>query len=213
MNKPEAKPATLSPTHEGGKCRIVSGKRVRNFDRPRIMRRENVTALYFDKSAVVGANAPAGTWFEDDGIVVVCPTCGHKNPVPIGPEGYKIDARGLLWPSVLCENLACSPVFDRYVLLKGWTTMGRFSRKKEREEGVLLYCLVWKKWVKGPNGEGWYLMPFEYCHAASEAEARNTWAGFIATTCKNGEVVAIAPSFDPHVAGDADPRESILARR
>ena len=202
----------LCPEHGGGKFTVLSGKKVRHFDRERIVRRENVTALFFMKAASRGEAGP-GMWFSDDGPVLVCPECGTLSPIPLGPNGYRIDSRGLVYPSVLCEKPECS--FDHYVLLKGWSSMGVFSRSKEREEGKILYCMVWKKWQKGPLGEGFYLQPFEYCHAASEAEAREQFSGLLLSTVKpqGGILIAIAPSFDPHVAGYADRAESILSER
>jgi hypothetical protein len=195
-------------TPDGGRVVIRSGSKKRTIVAPTIMRRENIQCLIFPKVDVGVGMAPPGAWFiSDSDIVMVCPRCGTRHLVLIERDAYKIDARGLLYPSVLCPNDKCD--FDRYCLLQGWRGMGKLGRKKDNERGIILYCLAWQKWMRGPTGVwSWYLQPFEYCHAVDLRAAQITWEAFIQH--EKGRVVGIAPSLDPHVSGDGDPAHSIL---
>jgi len=90
--------------------------------------------------------------------------------------------------------------------------MGRFGRKRDNALGVIFYVMIWKKRVRGKDGKlEWQIQPCEYTHAVDVASARRTWEPLLQT--ERGEVIGIAPSIDPHVSGDADPADSILAAR
>jgi hypothetical protein len=193
---------------ETGNLKIRAGRKVRNLVAPSIFRKETVTVLFFPKVEVGIGQAPPGSWFKSDGdVLVVCPVCGLRNIIELGPGAYKVDARGVLFPSVLCEKDSCS--FDRYVCLKGWTTMGRLGRKKDNLRGVIFYSMAWRKWnPKGQFGPGWYLQPFEYTHAVSQEEAMKTFQPIL--DYEKGMLVGVAPSIDPHVSGDGDAKDSIL---
>ena len=202
-------PEELIPTNT--KTVFRAGAKTRTIVAPSIMRRENIQCLIFPKVDVRIGQAPPGTWYKNDGdVVIVCPQCGIRHAIDVGPGAYKVDARGLVYPTILCPNLACT--FDRYALLQGWSGMGRFGRKKDNARGIILYCMAWRKWMNGPAGWGHYLQPFEYCDAVSYESARLTWSLIIdKIKADKGIVVGIAPALDPHVSGDGDPRDSILS--
>ena len=149
------------------------------------------------------------SWTKVDGdILVSCPKCNKR--VLIDPSIYKVRGDGLIYPSVLCPNVECD--FDRYVLLQGYNGMGRFGRKRDNALGVIFYVMIWKKRVRGNDGKlEWQIQPCEYTHAVDVASARRTWEPLLQT--ERGEVIGIAPSIDPHVSGDGDPADSILAAR
>lgn len=201
---------TSNEHHLSSNLVVHSGTKKRTFVAPSIRRKENISCLIFPRVDVGVSNAPPGSWFKADGdIVMVCPRCTTRHIVHIEPDAYRIDARGVLYPSVLCPQDKCD--FDRYVLLQGWTGMGKLGRKKDNERGLILYCLVWQKFVNGPLGPGWYIQPFEYTHAVSQESAKQAWDSML--QIERGRIVGIAPSYDPHVAGGDDPRRSILSLR
>ncbi len=148
------------------------------------------------------------TWAKNDGdVVVTCPLCGMRHLVREGKpsEGdYKVDARGVVYPSLLCPNPHCT--FDHYVLLQGWSTMGKLGRKSDNEKGVILYCMIWVKRLFTRDGtEYWKSQPPQYTHAASREAARMTWEPLI--TADNGRIIEIAPVIDNRITGDATEEE------
>jgi len=199
---PQSRSASHVDATLGRKLRVLTGQG--------IARREQVEFYTFPCVVADVGGTPPATWSKIDGdAVLTCPLCGQRNVIAEGkPEDgcYKIDSRGLIYPSVLCENMACD--FDHYVLLQGWKTMGRFGRKRDNERGLIFYCLAWAKYVRENGVAYWKIQPFEYCHATSQEHARETWTGLM--LAEKGRIIGIAPSIDPHVSGDGDPRESIL---
>jgi hypothetical protein len=197
-------------THSRSTITLRSDKRTRVVHALNVLRNERVKFAQFPRTRELGGPA---TWSSQDGdIVVCCPKCGVRSVVTLGAtqEGdYRIQANGLLYPSFFCPQTFCT--FDHYVMLVGWSGMGRLGRKRDNERGVILYCMIWAKLVLYKNQPVWAMQPPEYTHAVSQSAAQESWGPLLRK--ESGKLIGVAPAIDPHVSGDGDPNQSILALR
>ena len=197
---------------EGSIVTVQGGRRVRKLPPMAIRREEKIKFYSFPQTETRGGH---GTWCKIDGdIVVTCPRCATSSVVDIAhglDDAYKIDAKGLLFPSFLCPQAYCD--LDHYVVLSGWVSMGKLGRPRDNARGIVLYAMCWVKEKRMADGSVRFaLMPTEYTHAVSRATAIASWEPFIAAESARGvraKMIEVAPAIDPHVGGFDDPKNSV----
>jgi hypothetical protein len=185
---------------------VVSGD-VRTRSIPSMAIRHAIQIKLYQFPLTEGFGAPA-TWVKHDGdAVITCPRCGSRSAVAVGqPERgeYRIDARGVLFPSFLCPKTYCD--FDHYVQLLSWAGLGKLGRKKDNKNGTIFYAMVWAKERFFPDGSKRFaIMPTEYTHAVDQKTAAASFEPVVQvenTPQFRARMIAVAPAIDSHVIED-----------